>query len=286
VTIAIVKMANGAMATPIQSARYAAMTADDSQAPAAAAPASTPMSGIRRESLSFRPETSMFLGHFGVGLGAKRAAPSVSLGTLFIAGQFADLLWPSLVLLGYERVEIQPGATRVAPLNFVSYPYSHSLLALCTWGAAFGAAYLVIRRARIAAAVTIVLAVVSHWALDYVTHRPDMPLTLQGPARLGLGLWNSLPGTLAAEAAVFGIGLALYLRDTTARDRVGSVGLWSLVAFLVIVYAASVFGPPPPRASAVAWSAQAMWLIVVWGYWVDRHRRPHRNRLGGLGARR
>ena len=228
----------------------------------------------------------MFLGHFGVGLGAKRAAPSVSLGTLFIACQFADLLWPTLVLLGYERVEIQAGATRVTPLKFVSYPYSHSLLALCGWGAAFGAAYVVIRRARIAAAVTLALVIVSHWVLDYMTHRPDMPLTLHGPTRLGLGLWNSMPGTLAVEGAAFGIGLALYLRDTIARDRVGSVGLWILAAFLVVVYAASVFGPPPPSASAVAWSAQAMWLIVVWGYWVDAHRRPHRNRLGGLGARR
>jgi hypothetical protein len=90
----------------------------------------------------------MFIGHFGLGLGAKRVASETSLGTLFAAAQFADLLWPSLVLLGYEQVEIQAGATLVTPLNFVSYPYSHSLVALGVWGAAFGAAYLVIRRAR------------------------------------------------------------------------------------------------------------------------------------------
>jgi hypothetical protein len=84
-------------------------------------------------------------------------------GTLFAAAQFADLLWPTLVLLGYERVEIQPGATKVTPLDFVSYPYSHSLLALCAWGAAFGVIYLVMRRTRIAAAVTIAVLVVSHW---------------------------------------------------------------------------------------------------------------------------
>jgi hypothetical protein len=218
----------------------------------------------------------MFIGHFGLGFGAKRAAPAVSLGTLFIACQFADLLWPSLVLLGYEQVEVQPGATLMTPLNFVSYPYSHSLLALCLWGVAFGGAYLVIRRARIAGAITIALLVISHWVLDYLMHRPDMPLTVQGTARLGLGLWNSMPGTLAAEALVFGIGLALYLRSTMARDRAGSIGLWALVVFLVVVYAASTFGPPPSSARAVAWSAQAIWLIVIWGYWVDKHRRSSR----------
>lgn len=104
-----------------------------------------------------------------------------------------------------------------------------------------------------------------------------MPLTLNGPERLGLGLWSSLPATLAVELVVFGAGLALYLRTTAARDRIGSIGLWSLVAFLLIVYVASSFGPPPPSAAAVAWSAEAMWLLVVWGYWVDNHRTPNRN---------
>ena len=161
----------------------------------------------------------MFMGHFGLGFGAKRAAPAVSLGTLFTACQFADLLWPTLLLLGYERVEVQQGATLMTPLNFVSYPYSHSLLALCAWGVLFGGAYSVIRQGRIRPAVTIALLVVSHWFLDYVTHLPDLPLTLHGSTRVGLGLWNSVPGTLAAEFALFGIGLAMYLRATKARDR-------------------------------------------------------------------
>ncbi len=214
----------------------------------------------------------MFIGHFGLGFGAKRAAPSASLGTLFVACQFADLLWPTLLLLGYERVEVQQGATLTTPLHFVSYPYSHSLLALCAWGAAFGVAYGVIRRGRIAPAVTIALLVVSHWVLDDVTHVSDLPLTLHGSARVGLGLWNSMPGTLAAEFALFGIGLAVYLRDTRPRDRAGSIGLWSLVAFLVIVYLASTFGPPPPSPTAIAWSAEAMWLIMIWAFWLDNHR--------------
>jgi hypothetical protein len=214
----------------------------------------------------------MFVGHFGLAFAAKRTARAVSLGTLFAACQFADLLWPTLVLLGYERVDVQPGATAMTPLNFVSYPYSHSLIALCVWAAAFGAIYHGLRRARLSASLTIAALVVSHWVLDYATHRPDMPLTPGGSARLGLGLWNSVAGTLAIEGSIFAIGLMLYARATTARDRIGSVGLWSLAGFMVVAYLASSFGPPPPTASAVAWSAEAMWLLVAWGYWVDGHR--------------
>jgi membrane-bound metal-dependent hydrolase YbcI (DUF457 family) len=220
----------------------------------------------------------MFIGHFAVAFGAKRPAPAVSLGALFAAAQLADLVWPTLVLLGYERVELLPGATRFTPLDFVSYPYSHSLVALCAWGAAFGAIYFFIRRARVSAAVTIALLVVSHWVLDYVTHRPDVPLTVGGADRVGLGLWNSIPGTLAVELVMFAAGVGLYLRATSPRDRIGSIGLWALIGFLLVTYLANAFGPPPPSAAAVVWSAQAMWLLVLWGYWVDGHRVPDRNR--------
>jgi len=216
----------------------------------------------------------MFLGHFGLAFAARKASSTISLGALFLACQFADLLWPTLVLAGVERVEIEPGATAFTPLDFVSYPYSHSLMALILWGVIVGTIYTMATRAPAAAAVTLALLVVSHWLLDYVTHRPDMPLTMGGPQRLGLGLWNSVPGTLAAEFALFGGGLAVYLRSTTARDRIGSIALWSLVVFMLVVYVAASFGPPPPSSAAVAWSAQAMWLLVLWGYWVDRHRAP------------
>lgn len=213
----------------------------------------------------------MFLGHFGVGFAAKKAAPEVSLGALFLAGQFADLLWPTLVLLGVERVEVRPGISAVTPLEFVSYPYSHSLVALLVWGLLLGG--LVAATSRpLWDGVTVAVLVLSHWLLDFVTHRPDLPLTLSGTTRLGLGLWNSVPWTLAVELIIFTAGIVLYVRTTASRDRAGSTGLYGLIVVLLVVYLASVFGPPPPNAAIVAWSAEAMWLLVLWAIWIDRHR--------------
>ena len=116
-------------------------------------------------------------------------------------------------------------------------------------------------------------AVLSHWLLDFITHRPDLPL-YPGGARVGLGLWNSLWGTLGVELTLFAIGVWLYARTTRATDRMGSFGLWALVAFLLLIYVGNVFGEPPPSVTALAWVAQSQWLIVAWGYWLDHHRAP------------
>lgn len=215
----------------------------------------------------------MFLGHFALGFAGKRVAPALSLGALFAAGQLADLVWPNLVMAGIERVEIRPGATVVSPLEFVSYPWSHGLLTLALWGALAGLAVRALGRSWRAAAV-IWAVVTSHWLLDFATHVPDLPLAPGLEAKLGLGLWHSRPATLVAELGLLAGGLALYLGATRARDRIGRFGLAGLVALLVGIYAASLLGPPPPDASVLAWSAQAVWLLVAFGWWIDRHREP------------
>jgi len=218
----------------------------------------------------------MFIGHFAVAFGAKKYAPAVSLGTLFLACQLADLVWPNLVLLGVESFRIDPGNTALTPLAFDHYPYSHSLVALALWAAIFAAACLFVGRSGRKAAVIVALVVLSHWVLDVLTHRADMPVTFTGVPLLGLGLWNFPVQAVLMELALFAAGIAFYKKATKAVDRKGSVGLWALVVFLLIVYAsnifAGIFGPPPPSVAAVTWSAQAMWLLVLWGYWVDRHR--------------
>ena len=213
----------------------------------------------------------MFVGHFGVGFAGKTVAPRASLGTLFLAAQFVDLLWPTLLTLGIERVAIQPGITVVTPFDFVYYPISHSLLTVVGWALLFAVLYYAMRR-YLRGAIVVGVLVVSHWLLDAVMHRPDLPLYPGGEARIGLGLWNSLPGTFALEMGVFALGIWLYVRSTRALDRIGALGFWALVGFLLLLYVGFVFGEPPPSTAALAWVAQAQWLIVLWGYWLDRHR--------------
>ena len=213
----------------------------------------------------------MFIGHFGIGFGAKSAAPKVSLGSLFLAAQFIDLLWPTLLLLGIERVRIVPGATAVTPLIFEHYPVSHSLLAVLGWAVLVGCVYLALRRERIGALVLGVL-VLSHWGLDALVHHPDLPLYPGSASVVGLEAWSSLPVTLAIELPLFALGLWLYTRATSPADATGRWGLVALVVFLLLIYAGNLFGPPPPSAEAIAWAGHAQWFLVLWGYWIDKHR--------------
>jgi len=215
----------------------------------------------------------MFIGHYAVALGAKPVAPRVSLGILFLACQLADLLWPNFVLAGIETVKIEPGNTVMTPLDFVHYPYSHSLLALAIWAALFAAIYGALVHSGRRALVVIAVLVLSHWVLDVLTHRPDMPITFAATPRIGFALWNHPAVAVPLELLLFFTGAWLYWRHTTPTDRMGRIGLWALLAFLLVTYAAAVLGPPPPSAAAIAWSAQAQWLIVGWGFWLDRHRR-------------
>lgn len=215
----------------------------------------------------------MFIGHFAAGFAAKSVAPRVSLGTLFLAAQFLDLLWPTLLLLGIEQVLIAPGDTAVTPLRFSHYPVSHSLLAVAGWAFLVGGAHFAGRRS-LRAALVLGGLVLSHWCLDALVHRPDLPLVPGGEARVGLGLWESLPLTLAVEGGLFALAIAWYLRTTVAVDAAGRWGLMGLVALLAGIYAGNLFGPPPPSVEAIAWVGQAQWLLVAWGFWLDRHRRP------------
>lgn len=223
----------------------------------------------------------MFLGHYAVAFAAKRVAPAVSLGTLFLACQFADLLWPTLVVMGIEIVEVDPGNTLVTPLHFVKYPYSHSLVMLLVWSVVFALLYLAFRRRRVGA-LTVGALVFSHFVLDVIAHRPDLPISIDGAARLGLGLWNYPGTTLAVESALFLFGIAMYVTVTRERDRIGKIGLMALIATLGAIYFAALYGPPPPNSQAVAMAGHLSWVFVLWAYWVDRHRAPRKREPASL----
>ena len=214
----------------------------------------------------------MFIGHFAVAFAAKRAAPTTSLGTLFIACELVDLLWPAFLLLGLETVAITPGVTRFTPLDFQHYPWSHSLLMGALWAAAFGAIHYFFRKRWLPAAV-LGLVVLSHWFLDLIVHRPDLPLAPGSDLKVGFALWNSVAGTLVVEGLLFVIGVRFYLAGSQAADRVGHWALYGLLALLLVSYVAAAFGPPPPSVGAIAWAGLAGGLATAaLGYWIDRHR--------------
>ena len=219
----------------------------------------------------------MFIGHFALGYAAKRWVPVLSLPVLFAAALFADLLWPVLVALGIEQVRIVPGITASTPLEFISYPYSHSLLTLSLFGAIFGwltVDRLPADRARryVAPGLVVFLLVISHWVLDVITHIPDMPLYPGGP-KFGLGMWNSAPATLVTETVLFALGVWLYARATTPRDKIGRWTFAGLTAFLFVGFLVNAKGTPPPSVTALWVMALSLGAVTIWLSWIiDSHR--------------
>ncbi len=213
----------------------------------------------------------MFIGHFAVALAAKKAAPKTNLATLIAASQLVDLLWPVFLLLGWEHARIEPGNTVVTPLDFYDYPITHSLAGALGWSLLFAGLYYM-RRKLSKEAVVVGLVVFSHWILDLLTHRPDLPLLGNDSMKFGLGLWNNFAGTMLVEFGLFGIGAFIYYRATKANNRTGTIALVSLLVFLVVMHLGNLFGPPPPEIGMVAIAGNAMWLFVLWGWWIDKNR--------------
>lgn len=214
----------------------------------------------------------MFIGHFAIGLGAKKAAPQISLGILFIAVQFLDLLWPLLLLLDIEHAVLKPGTGHAQPIDFTDYPISHSLLMVCVWALFFALVYWLFKKDK-RGALVLAICVMSHWVLDLIVHLPDLPLYPGSNAPLfGFKLWNSFWGTLLLEGGIFIYGTFLYLKTTKAKNKQGSIGLWILIFFLIASHAANLFGPPPPDMASVAWAGNLQWIFVALAFWVDHNR--------------
>ncbi len=221
----------------------------------------------------------MFLGHLAVGLAGKRFAPRASLATLLFAPMFLDFLWPIFLLLGWERVRVDPGNTAVTPLAFESYPWSHSLHMTLFWAGLVGIVFRTLTRDT-RGAIWIGIAVASHWVMDWITHRPDLPLWPSGPV-VGLGLWDSVVGTVIVEIVLFCIGLWLYMRDTRPRGGRGRLSLWSFVVGVTLIYFITLIsnlGPIPTGTSprTIAMMTLVLWLLIPWAWWIDSTRRTVR----------
>ena len=208
----------------------------------------------------------MFIGHFGLGYGAKKIDKLPSLAMLFIAAQFLDLLWPIFVLLGIETFEIDLGNTSLTPINFTSYPFSHSLLMSLVWAILFGVLYFIVKKNK-KSSLLLGSLVFSHWILDFLTHRPDLPLTPFADLKVGLGLWNSPIIEIILETGLFLGGVFLYYKTVDIKRK---IAFWSLVIAFLVIHFMNVFGPPPPSVMAVAWSANLMWLFVLWAWWIEK----------------
>jgi len=216
----------------------------------------------------------MFIGHFAVGLASKKLAPQTNLAWLLAAPLFLDLLWPIFLIAGIEHATLVKDApTPFLVLGLDHYPWSHSLVMSLVWSAAMAVVYWAATRDRRGASV-IAAGVFSHWVLDFVTHRPDLQLAPGVPTEVGLGLWYSTVGTIATEAAMFIVAVVLYLGVTRARGLAGKISIATLVGFLAIGYAGSIFGPPPPSIEAVRIAGLASWLVIPWAYWIERTRPP------------
>lgn len=212
----------------------------------------------------------MFIGHYALAFAARPRVRKPGLGTLIFAVSWADLLWPILLLAGIETVQLLPGSRQHPPMDFLSYPWSHSLLLDLVWA---GLLAWVLGRSWTRREQGIFGAlVVSHWVLDWLSHRPDMPLW-PGSARYGLGLWNHLGATISVEVLLFIACLATYLRATRAKGRAGHGSLWSFVAFMGLIYVGDMSGgAPPPSVTALGSFGLLGWLGPLWGMWIERTR--------------
>jgi hypothetical protein len=216
----------------------------------------------------------MFIGHYAVGLAAKRAAPRTSMGTLVLAAALPDLLVWALVIVGVEHIAIKPGITTTNPLDLYDYPISHSLLMDVVCGVLFaGGYYLVVKYSR--GALLIFAAVLSHWVLDFVSHRPDMPLAPGVYTYYGLGLFNSRPGMILVEGFIWLVGIVIYVRTPRARKRLGTYVFWIGAALLTWIWFNSLRGLVPPGGSIVQIGVASLvftLLVVAWAYWADHLR--------------
>ena len=220
----------------------------------------------------------MFLGHFAAGFALKGADKRLSLGWLLLASAWLDIVWSVLLLAGVEAARIVPGITAANPLDLYDYPFSHSLLFALVWSALFFVLPRLVRitaRAdRTRAGLVLAAAVVSHWLLDLLVHRPDLPLAPGTSPKFGLDLWDYPAVSIALETLLFLLGLGIYLRVTRATTALGRWGIIVLAAILLVLFASSFSGLPPNMQAVAVSGVFGTLLFIAIAAWLDRKRQP------------
>ncbi len=210
----------------------------------------------------------MFVGHYAVSYAVKAADRRICLGLLFLAVQAVDVAWAVLVLAGVEKVRIVPGITASNPLDLYYMPYTHSLVATGAWFAAAVVVQRVIGRPRHDFRVSLLvgLAVASHWFLDLIVHRPDLPL-YDNAAKVGLGLWNFPAPAFLLEIGLLLLAMGYGWRRGVVRGR----GPWIFAGVLAATQAMVFFGAPPASPAAAAATALAAYFAFAGvAEWLDR----------------
>ncbi|MEE9264474.1 MAG: hypothetical protein V3V11_08465 [Vicinamibacteria bacterium] len=215
----------------------------------------------------------MFVGHYGPSFLAKALDKTIPLWLLFLAVQLVDIFWAIFVLLGIEKVRIVPGFTATNPFDLYYMPYTHSLPATFAWALGGFVLYRLVRAGNGSRGAWLVAAAVaSHWLLDLLVHRPDLPL-YDNAAKVGLGLWNYPIGTLALEALLLFGGMASYLRAT---KPLSSSGRFAVIIFGVVMFAIQVgafLGPPPGSDREAATTGLAVYVVfAAVAYWIEKKR--------------
>ncbi|MEL7445701.1 MAG: hypothetical protein AAGK02_07790 [Pseudomonadota bacterium] len=221
----------------------------------------------------------MFIGHFAPAFAAAAISPRApKLGTLFVAAQLVDWGFFTLAMFGIEKMRIDPSATVMVPFDLYHMPYTHSLLGTAIWASVFGLIVLIWQRNAFGAMLA-GLVVLSHWVLDWLTHRPDLTIG-GGPDVYGLGLWNYPAIAIPLELLITIGAFAFYIKRT--RGPIGPPLI--LMGLLLVLQAINWFAPHPQSAGFILY-AQALFAFgVLTGFavWVGENR-WHRPR-GGLAS--
>jgi hypothetical protein len=182
-------------------------------------------------------------GHFGLAAGVKARQPAVPLWALMLATQWLDVVFVPLFVAKIETIEVIGGGKPGYGNGIIHADYTHSLVGALVLALIF-ALPAGLRWGR-RAAVVLGAVVFSHWLLDLLVHRHDMPLLPGAPPdalRFGFGLWRWPLVTAAAELALVLWGGFAYLRaavgvaraqDPSRLRRARAAGITVLAAGLV-----------------------------------------------------